>query len=436
MALHDHSVRWSGGNNRAWFDPWGLSAVALGSAVVAAFALLHHSVLIAAAFCFIPLVIWLAVRPTPLLFLLGFAIPWTYSLSGASGGLNVSAGDLLLTFAFAVVLAQGAATGSLPAARSLRPIAFPVGQFAVLMLLLVAVHFSPHDVLQTIQRYELFAFPLVVGAFAALTNRHLILLTGYVLSATLLGLLWPIAGGLGQKNPVGQMVGNAILVLVGVRGLRRYLPLAVLLTPALILTGSRGAILATAIGLLIVFGLQNVRAHAIVVRVCALVLVAFATYSILPVSQQQRLTNLSSGIGTPGSYAVYLRHEYIADAKRIIRAHPWIGIGVGNYVSGNPYSGAEATDPHNVVLLVAAEGGYVFAVSFILLVLGSAAAVIRMHRVDVAAAAGAVLAATVLHGLVDVYWVRGTPVLGWLLVGMTCGGYLALRERDPGGDAA
>jgi hypothetical protein len=413
-----------------------LGVVAVGASALAAYAFLHHSAVLAAAFCFIPLVVWLAVRPTPLLFLLGLAIPWTYSLPGASGGLNISASDLILAFAFFSLLAQAVATRSFPALRALRPVAFPVGQFAVLMILLLAIHFGPHDVIKTFQRYELFVFPLIVGAFAALTGRHVVLLKAYVLSAAVLGVLWPVAGGLGQKNPVGQMVGNAILVLVGVRALRRYLPLAVLLTPALILTGSRGAILATSVGFLIVLGLQNVRAHTILVRACALVLVAFATYSFLPVGQQQRLTSLSSGVGTPGSYAVYLRHEYIADAKRIIHDHPWIGIGIGNYVSGNPYSGAQATDPHNVVLLVAAEGGYVFAASFVLLVLGSAAAVIRMHRVDVAAAAGGVLIATLLHGLVDVYWVRGTPVLGWLLVGMTCGGYFALRNVEASDAAA
>jgi len=35
--------------------------------------------------------------------------------------------------------------------------------------------------------------------------------------------------------------------------------------------------------------------------------------------------------------------------------------------------------------------------------------------------AAAVLVATAAHGLVDVYWVRGTPLLGWLIVGMVCG---------------
>jgi hypothetical protein len=51
-----------------------------------------------------------------------------------------------------------------------------------------------------------------------------------------------------------------------------------------------------------------------------------------------------------------------------------------------------------------------------------------MRQVDVAPAAAAVLLATVAHGLVDIYWVRGTPVLSWLLVGMACGGFVKLRE--------
>ena len=53
----------------------------------------------------------------------------------------------------------------------------------------------------------------------------------------------------------------------------------------------------------------------------------------------------------------------------------------------------------------------------------------RRAGAAVAVAAAAVLLSTVAHGMVDVYWVRGTPVLGWLLVGMACG-ELALRRRE------
>jgi hypothetical protein len=52
-----------------------------------------------------------------------------------------------------------------------------------------------------------------------------------------------------------------------------------------------------------------------------------------------------------------------------------------------------------------------------------------MRQVDVGPAAAGVLIATAAHGLVDIYWVRGTPILGWLLVGMACGGFMKLRRE-------
>jgi hypothetical protein len=85
-------------------------------------------------------------------------------------------------------------------------------------------------------------------------------------------------------------------------------------------------------------------------------------------------------------------------------------------------------DPHQVLLQQEAEGGYIFGAAFVVLVGGAMLALRRMRQVDVAAAAAGVLIATVAHGLVDVYWVRGTPVLGWLLVGMACGGLSRLRS--------
>jgi len=84
-----------------------------------------------------------------------------------------------------------------------------------------------------------------------------------------------------------------------------------------------------------------------------------------------------------------------------------------------------------VLLLQAAEGGYGLAVSFVLLVVGSTIALFtRMRGMPLAAAAAAVLLATVIHGLVDVYWVRGTPLLGWLLVGMACGEFARQRQEE------
>ena len=45
-----------------------------------------------------------------------------------------------------------------------------------------------------------------------------------------------------QKNPVGQMIANAILLIVAVQKLRALLPLLLILVPGLFLTQSRGAL--------------------------------------------------------------------------------------------------------------------------------------------------------------------------------------------------
>jgi hypothetical protein len=152
-----------------------------------------------------------------------------------------------------------------------------------------------------------------------------------------------------------------------------------------------------------------------------IVLTALVAYQWLPSNITAHLTNLSGARGTPGAYAIDVRGRYAHDAEQLIAAHPLTGVGVGNYIAGSPARGTQTTDPHDVVLLEAAEGGYVFAASFILLIAGAAFALWRLRRVELAAAALAVMLATAAHGLVDVYWVRATPVLGFLLVGMACG---------------
>jgi membrane-bound metal-dependent hydrolase YbcI (DUF457 family) len=84
-----------------------------------------------------------------------------------------------------------------------------------------------------------------------------------------------------------------------------------------------------------------------------------------------------------------------------------------------------------VILLEAAEGGYVFAASFVLLIGGAAFTLWRMRQVELAPAAVAVLLASAAHGLVDVYWVRGLPVLGFLLIGMVCANGAQSRCAPP-----
>ena len=406
----------------------GIVAAAVAAAAVAGYLLFRGPVTVAVAFCVLPSLVWLVANPRPALVLLGASIPVTYSLNRGHGGLNVSPSDLMLVAVAAGLLLTATLTDSLPAMRALRPLKRPVMQYMLFLGALLAIHLSlsAHldvtDAAQTAQRLEIFALPLVIGAFAALTNRHMVVLKAYVLSASALAVLWPVYPGiLGQKNPVGQMLAGALLLLVGVRGLRSYIPLMAVLAPGLILTGSRGAVVAVGIGLVVILALQESRFRALFTRVAVIALLAVGTYSLLPVSLQTRLTTFTAGTNSRAAYALHIRQQYAADAYRIIKAHPIIGIGVGNYLAGDPRDLTQTSDPHDVLLLQAAEGGYVFALSFLVLLGGTALALLRVRTAELAPVAAAVLLATFMHGLVDIYWVRGTPVLGWMLAGMVFG---------------
>jgi O-Antigen ligase len=401
------------------------------AALVAGFLVFRGQVLIAAAFCALPLLAWLFAQTGALLFLLGASIPVTYSLTGGRGGFNISPSDLLLLFVFAGLLFRASATGSLPGLGALRVVKTPVLQYAVVMLLLLAVHLDVGDILKTGQRYELFLLPLIVGAFAAISDQHLVVLRAYVLAATALAVVWPFAQSIGQKNPVGQMIGNAILVLIAIPSLRKLFPCLLILVPGLLYTESRGALGATIVGVIVIGIFTGDAARLVRQRIVLLAVLAVVAFMLMPSSLRTRVTTLSAGTNTPAAYDLKIRQQFSADARAIIARHPWVGVGVGNYQNADANSKLPSNDPHEVLLLQAAEGGYGLAVSFVLLVLGAAVALFtKMRRIPLAAAAAAVLLATATHGLVDVYWVRGTPLLGWLLVGMACGEFARQRQEE------
>lgn len=413
--------------------------IAVGAATIAGYELTNGSLRLAIAFSLIPLAVWLLSHPAIPLVLLGASIPAAIvSLSGASeysSGYKFGASDILLALVGAGILLEWSVARPVPVVRALRPVARPVAQYAAVMLLLLSFHHGFHDIVKTAQRFELFLIPLVVGAFAALTGCHVRVLKAYVLASTLLALVFPFDSFGMQHNPVGQFVGNAILLLVAVRSLRRFFPCFAILVPGLLLIQSRGAILATALGFGVIITLQFSGKRPGLRRALPIILVALGGFVLAPPSVQQRLTTLSSGspsqTQTSGQYAIYLRRQFAKDAHRIIDSHYLTGVGIGNYFAGDTrVSAAPVQDPHEVLLLQAAEGGYPLAASFVLLVVGVLFALRRLRRVDVGAAAAGVLIATVAHGLVDVYWVRGTPVLGWLLVGMACGGLSRMRETE------
>jgi O-antigen ligase len=192
------------------------------------------------------------------------------------------------------------------------------------------------------------------------------------------------------------------------------------LVPGLFLTESRGALGALAIGLALIFVLTGFERRPILARVAPVVLLAVGVFVLLPGSVRARVTTLSAGTGTPAAYSLHIRQQLSADARQIIRQHPWLGVGVGNYARADSTSTTPSDDPHQVILLQAAEGGYGLAAAWIVLIAGSCVALLRIRQSAMAVTAVAVLVATAAHGLIDVYWARGTPLLGWILAGMAC----------------
>jgi hypothetical protein len=408
-----------------------VTLVTVGVAALAGYALEGGHRSLAIALCFVPLVAWLVARPLAPLLALGAAIPITHSLTGGRGGFNLAISDVLLVLIGGALVVQSLTARAVPAVRALRPIAPVLVQYGAVMIALLPFHLGVVDLAKSAQRFELFVLPLIVGAYAAIHGRHVRVLQAYVLATSAIALVWPVHSFGMQKNPTGQLIANAILLLIGMRSLRRFLPLLVVLIPGLFLTGSRGAILAAVVGVAVILAVQGLRPRVVLTRVVPLLGAAIVAFVFLPLGLQQRLTTYSAGVNTPAQYALHIRQQYSADAKRLIRAHPWVGVGVGNYLAGDFYRGTLAEDPHDVLLLQAAEGGYLLAISFVILTAGVALAVFRMRELEIAAAVAGVFVATFVHGLFDIYWVRGTPVLAWLLVGMVCGCAYRVHHEEP-----
>ena len=369
--------------------------------------------------------------------LLGVSIPEIQDVTGGHIGLHVAASDVVLVLIGARLLADAAvSTRRLGILSALRPVRVAFTQYGWLIVVLLVLHLGLGSADKSVQRLELFLLPLFAGAFLALRGDQNILLRAYVLVTTLLAVAWPVLNAHGlegqfDKNTVGQLIACAILLLIAVRGLGRLVVCLPVLVVGLALTASRGSVLAVVVGvavLSLVVGGQSRR--TLVARTAIIVAAGLAIYQFLPGDVTAHFADLSGSGTSTSAYNIDIRYQYDHDAESLIAAHPWTGIGVGNYMAGQAALGAQTTDPHNVVLLEAAEGGYLFAASFLLLIGGTALVLWRLRRVELAPAAAAVLLATFAHGMVDVYWVRGLPVLGFLLVGMVCG-LAARRKLEP-----
>lgn len=378
-----------------------------------------------AALAGVPIVLALMLRARFTAAMAVILFPLDLNMAGGSAGVKVSVSDVLLVVAVAAAVIEAAvrpeSRAKFGALRSWFPWFVP---YLLWMVVVVGADFNTKVLLNAAQRLELILFPILVGAFY-LRDRRLgrRALAGFIVAATVLAVLWlPHPGAnavIGiNKNPSGQFLADAILIALTLPELGRLrwgsLPILVV---GLFFTQSRGAILGAGVAIVLFVlvhgGQSRVKTVLRLIPVAALVVVG---YKFLPDRLQHRTTDFTA---SEQNYSLKIRQAYQREAWASIHRHPLFGVGYGNFRGGSAADGTLTTDPHEVVLLEMVEGGYPQGAAFIVLLAGTGLVLLRRVRRDrVAATALVVTASLITHGLVDVYWVRGTPDIGWLLTGM------------------
>lgn len=348
---------------------------------------------------------------------------------------ELSATDALILLALGGWLLEGVLQPTqTPRARVLRPLRIPLAAYGAAMLLSIAVHRSIPAAVTALQRVELVIGGLLLGAGLIRTGLLRLSLEFYLVAASLLAVAAMLETGAEdffgvQKNPAGGFISAALFIAILVKPSPRWILYAPILAVGLLASQSRGALLAAllaaAVAVVVIRLRDRIRLLFGLVGVGALL---FVGYSQLPAIDRARLFRFSGA----EDYAVLYRAEFQADALDQFASSPWTGVGVGNYTGGIRLPGI--TDPHQVLIFQLAEGGIPLLLAFLALAIGGAAVVLR-HSKDspLALAALTVQVSTVVHALVDIYWVRGTPTPAWLLIGATLAAVLLTARGDPRG---
>jgi hypothetical protein len=270
-----------------------------------------------------------------------------------------------------------------------------------------------------IQRAEIIFLWLALGAVLYSIRAVRLFLTTYVIVCVAFSLAWITSPGVSglfgiQKNPSGGFIAAALLiVLISPLRARWRIPALLLLTAGLIGTSSRGAIIGALAVIPVVLLLPHYRKR-VFGWVSFAAVVSLIVLLALPGSITQRLFSRDEH----GVYTQRIRNVFIQDALEQWQTNRGWGIGIGEYVQqASELQNVTTHDPHNVWILALVEGGFwllgAFVVSLGLLVLW----MLRHRTHSLIGFALIIQASTFVHSSVDVYWVRGTPALGWLLTG-------------------
>jgi putative inorganic carbon (HCO3(-)) transporter len=267
-------------------------------------------------------------------------------------------------------------------------------------------------------------------------------------------------GTFAQPNPYGGYLGLvlplAYSLLVGVLAFSPggrpfwrlapdaffYVVVTISLAAALAMSMSRGAMLSAAAALAVVSAIRSRRAAAFFTLLVFLlaVFLLLGQFQLLPPGVTQRFAGITSFLDIPDVRGVEVTDENFAVLERLAHwqaawemwaEHPWLGVGVGNYVPVYPaYALPYWEDPlghaHNYYLNVAAETGLVGLTAYLLLwgwVFAVAWRTVRGtagYRQSIAVGIFGVLVHLSAHNFFDNLYVQGMYLHVALLLGLLC----------------
>src|SRR5437588_736565 len=200
----------------------------------------------------------------------------------------------------------------------------------------------------------------------------------------------PFAGYLNLTLPLLFAAVVTGVPLVGrLRG-----PALVFLSVALLLSVSRGALLASIAAAVVIVAVHTRRARALVAAV-AVPLFALAAGTVFGLVPDSVTETIATALGvnnvdlvnpTPLTWPVAERLAHMLAGLHMFQDHPWLGVGIGNYpavypayqlapVWKNPLGHA-----HNYYINVAAEAGVVGLAAFLILLVSAFAIAAYLYR--------------------------------------------------------
>jgi hypothetical protein len=414
-------------------DYVALFALAFGMALMAAvkfvFDLSLVSVLVVYGVAFVGLT-WK--YPELVLMLIFAASPFQNDLSG-EGWAKFSIAEMSLALAFPVFLVRCLLFRRRPVVG---PILIPVLLYFAVCLSSSMVTWRGNTALISLIQMVVYLI-VAVMVFASFTRRPeqlLLALNGLVVSGLFLCAVEIVIGsnyvmGL-HKNGIGGALSCALVVATELwwaadspRNKWRYGIALAILTAGLLFSLSRGAWLATLVGLLVLLGLR--RKFRLFLQVCLIVIPLIALcWLFLPQESREYATNFSTE-----QYSARMRYQSLEFTQREFAKNWLTGVGVGL---------RKEYDATNVFWMTLAETGVLGLAAFLLIHIVFFSMVWKTQKrlshndplFSLLIIGAALVLSQLVHGSLDHYWSRGQTMITWASAGMATSVYYATRRRN------